>query len=131
MDPTMIVALDRNRFLPFLERHPEVATRLLMILCERLRWVSDLYEDAIFLNLPARLAKRLSRLAEMFGEEGPDGVRIDIKLSQQELGNMTGTTREAVNKVLRGWESEGIVAIERTALTIRLPDELGILIDTL
>ena len=67
----------------------------------------------------------------MFGEKSPDGIKIDIKLSQQELGNMTGTTREAVNKVLRGWEDEGIVKIERAALTMCRPEALEMLIDTL
>ena len=127
LEETGLLVLERSRFFPFVQANPEVAMRLLEILCERLRWVSDNYEDVIFLNLPARLAKRLLRLAKQFGKQTPAGLRVDLKLSQQELGHMTGVTREAVNKVLRQWEEQGFVSLERTALTIREPDRLELI----
>ena len=124
-----LITLERRSFLPYLEENPKVAIKLLGVLCERLRWVSDSFEDIVFLELPTRLAKRLLRLMENFGRQEAGGTRIDLKLSQQELGHMTGVTREAVNKVLRGWEQEGILTIERAALTIHQPDQLQVILE--
>lgn len=124
-----LLVLHRRHLLPQLEAHPAVAIQLMTILCERLRWVSDSFEDIVFLELPARLAKRLLRLTETFGRRSEGGVHIDLRLSQQELGHMTGVTREAVNKVLRGWEADGILNIERAALTILEPERLQAIVE--
>ena len=63
-----------------------MAARIIAVLCERVRWVSESYEDSLFMDLPARLAKRLLTLAETHGEpvDGA-GTRIEFPLSQQEL----------------------------------------------
>ena len=65
--------------------------------------VSALAEDAMFLTIPARLAKRLLALARLYGKQTPRGIRIDLKLTQQELGELVGATRESVNKQIRAW----------------------------
>ncbi len=119
MAESHLLVLDRADFMPFLERHPEVAARLIAVLCERVRWVSESYEDALFMELPARLAKRLLILAQSHGEPG-DGttMRIEFPLSQQELANMAGVSREAVNKLLRAWQSEGLIAQDKHHVTI-------------
>ncbi len=114
-----LLVLERKDFMPFLESHPEVAARLIAVLCERVRWVSESYEDALFMDLPARLAKRLLLLAESYGEPAEQsGTRIEFPLSQQELAKMTGVSREAVNKLLRAWQSEGLIAHDHSHLTI-------------
>ena len=83
------------------------------------RWVSQSYEDALFLPLPVRLAKRLLRLAETHGEPaGGTGTRIEFPLSQQELAKMAGVSREAVNKLLRAWQSEGLIAHDHSHVPI-------------
>lgn len=114
-----LLVLERSDFMPFLESHPEVAARLIAVLCERVRWVSESYEDALFMDLPARLAKRLLRLAEAYGEpaEGA-GTRIEFPLSQQELAKMAGVSRESVNKLLRAWQHEGLIAHDHSHVTI-------------
>lgn len=129
MEPTSLVVLERRDFLPFIERHPAIATRLMALLCERLRWVSDLYEEMIFLNLPARLARRTMRLMDRFGARGGAGAAVDLKISQQELGNIAGATREAVNKVLRDWEEQELIRLARNRVTVLKPDELLLIAD--
>ena len=124
MERGELLVIDGRDFMPFLERRPELATRLLVVLCERIRWVSDLYEDAIFLNLPARLAKHLLRLGQTYGEPTDQGTRIGLKLSQQDLGNLMGTTRESINKQIRAWESREMIDFDRGYITIRSPEEL-------
>ena len=123
MAESHLLVLERKDFMPFLESHPEVAARLIAVLCERVRWVSESYEDALFMDLPARLAKRLLRLAESYGEpvEGPTGaaaIRIEFPLSQQELAKMAGVSRESVNKLLRAWQNEGLIAHDQSHVTI-------------
>ena len=83
---------------------------MLEVLCARLRWVSESYEDVVFRRLPHRLARKILFLAENFGEAGKGTVRISVPLSQQELGNMIGVTRESINKQLRQWAHAGLVA---------------------
>ena len=109
---TELLVLERRDFVPFLQRHPEACMRLFEVLCERLRKTSELLEEALFLEGSSRLAKRLVHLAEVFGKSVPEGVRIDIPLSQQQLGNMVGMSRESMNKQLKQWRQDGLIRIE-------------------
>ena len=118
------MALDRNQFLPFLERNPSAAIRLLEVLSGRLRATDETLEDTVFLELSCRLAKKLLALAENFGLEIDQGTVIDLKLSQQDLANLVGTSRESVNKQLRAWETAGIIRLNRQQVTILDMDEL-------
>ncbi len=119
MAESHLLVLDRSDFMPFLESHPEVAARLIAVLCERVRWISESYEDALFMDLPARLAKRLLLLAEAYGEPvGETATRIEFPLSQQELAKLAGVSRQAVNKLLRSWQSQGLIALDHSHVTI-------------
>ena len=112
-------ALDRRDFLPFLERHPRVTIQVAELLATRLRRLSELMEDSVLLALRARLAKKLVALARRYGRETADGVQIDMNLSQQELGELVGTSRESINKQLRAWTQEGLLVSTRGRLTLR------------
>jgi CRP-like cAMP-binding protein len=115
--PCELLQLDRRDVLPFLEQHPRVAIQLLEILCERLRRTTEQVEDVVFLDLPARLAKTLLRLAvKPIERDRPSFVRA----SQSELGTMVGATRESINKHLGEWQRHGIVSMN--AGIIRLLD---------
>ena len=107
-----LLILERRDFIPFLQRHPDACMRLFAVLCERLRKTSELLEEALFLEGSSRLAKRLVHLAEIFGKPVPGGVRIDIPLSQQQLGNMVGMSRESMNKQLKQWRHDDLIRIE-------------------
>lgn len=124
LQATELLTLDRRDFLPFLERHPKVAIRLAELLAERLRRLSELTEDSVLLALRARLAKKLLALARSYGRETEDGTLIDMKLSQQALGDMVGTSRESINKQLRSWTQDGLVSSDRGWITVRDLDRL-------
>lgn len=130
MGPCRLVMIRRRDFLPFLEREPSLSIHLIELLCERVRWTSDLIEDAAFLGLPARLAKRILSLATIYGEEVDVGVRIGLKLSQSELGQMLGTTRESINKHLKDWAGRGWIDIARSQITLRDRQALQALVDS-
>src|SRR5215471_20804990 len=68
-EPSELFMVRRSDFLGYLEREPRITVRLLEMLCQRIRWVSDRMEEAVLLPLHARLARRLCALAEDFGSE--------------------------------------------------------------
>ena len=109
LEPCELLIIQRNDFFYFLERNPKAAIKLLEVLAGRLRRLSERVEDSTFLEIPGRLAKQLLRLGRQYGTTSPQGTRIELKLSQQELGDLVGATRESVNKQLRAWEGEGLI----------------------
>jgi CRP/FNR family transcriptional regulator, cyclic AMP receptor protein len=111
LDDCDLLILERRDFLPFLHSHPDACLKLMAVLCQKLRQTSELLEEALFLEGPSRLAKRLVHLAEAFGTPVSDGVRINLQLSQQQLGNMVGMSRESMNKHLRQWREEDLIRI--------------------
>ncbi|MFH1806014.1 MAG: Crp/Fnr family transcriptional regulator [Pseudomonadota bacterium] len=117
--PTRLLFISRDAFFDIFDREPELRRHITALLCRRLRWVSALLEDANFLDLTGRLVKRLLWLAERHGGPDPDGIRIALPLSQQELGYMLGVTREAVNKKLREFEKLDLVTRRDGRLVIR------------
>lgn len=121
----VLFVLARSDFIPFLERHPQVAIRLLAVLCGRVRATSEFIERLAFQNLPARLACLLLKLAATQGSATPAGVRIACKLSQQEIGNLIATSRESVNKQLRTWQAAGLLKIDRGTITLLQPAALN------
>jgi CRP-like cAMP-binding protein len=125
-----LLVLDRRDFLAFLKRNHDVAVRMLTVLVERLRRVSEFVEDVQFLNLPVRLAKKFVLFADRYGREGDGGsVKIDLKLSQEEWGDLVGTTRESINKQLRAWGDEGLIRIDAGYVTLLKPEAIERLAD--
>ncbi|HEX9463710.1 MAG TPA: Crp/Fnr family transcriptional regulator [Alphaproteobacteria bacterium] len=114
-----LLVIDRRDFVPFLEARPALCIRLLAVLCERLRKTSEQVQDLLFLDLRARLAKTLLRLGEAHGQAAPGGREISLKLSQRELGNLVGRSRESVNKQLREWQDAKLIRFQAGRLIIR------------
>ena len=110
-----IFAIDRREFLPFMRSQPELAMRFIELLCTRLRWTSDQVEQVILQNLPGRLAGALIRLTEK-DKLAPDGQTIAI--TQQEISEMVGMTRESINKQLRAWAARNWVRLEHGAIVV-------------
>ncbi len=124
IEDSELFSLHRRDLIPFLERHPRVALNLAGVLAARLRRLSELMEDTLFLTLPSRLAKKLIGLAQAYGKRTPEGVRIGVKLPQAELGELVGATRESINKQMRAWGERGLIEVDRGFITIL--DEEGL-----
>jgi CRP-like cAMP-binding protein len=124
IDEAELIVLDRREFLPFLKQHPDAAIKLLEVLAERQLRLSELVEDTTFLNLPARLAKKLVSLSRAYGRETPDGIRIDLKLSQTEIGDLVATSRESINKQIKSWSEDGLASMKAGIVTIHRIDDL-------
>lgn len=119
VEDVTLLTLHRRDLIPFLERNPKVAIKLAAVLSKRIRNLTELMEDTVFLGLPSRLAKKLLSLAARYGKQTPEGLKIDLKLPQHELGELVGTSRESINKTLRQWTQEGLVRFAGGYLTIR------------
>ena len=113
-----MAVVDKRAFDGLLAASPGVAIRLLALLAGRVRELTLRIEDRAFLHVPARLAKQLLWLARNHGAESGSGIRIELKLSQQEFGEFIGATRESVNKYLRDWTRNGLIKHEREHLDI-------------
>jgi CRP/FNR family transcriptional regulator, cyclic AMP receptor protein len=110
-DCTLMV-IERREFIPLLRSHPDVMLRLLEVLCGRLRRTTEQVEDLMFLDLRSRLAKTLLRLHEMAKPEGA------IEISQSDLGQFVGLSREMINKQLRVWAKDGWIRLDRRRITV-------------
>ncbi len=119
LEETDLLVLERSRFQPFLSERPDLALRLITVLCKRLRQTSEHLEDTMFFEAPSRLARSLLRPAEAFGKPDGAGTRLDIKLSQQQLGNLVGVSRESANKQLGEWQRGGLIDIAGGIITLR------------
>jgi CRP/FNR family transcriptional regulator, cyclic AMP receptor protein len=110
-----IFIIDRRDFLPFVRSQPALAMKLIELLCTRLRRTSDQVEEVILQNLPGRLASALLRLTEKH-KLAPGGRTIAI--TQQEISEMVGMTRESINKQLRAWAARSWVRLEHGAIVV-------------
>jgi CRP/FNR family cyclic AMP-dependent transcriptional regulator len=119
-----LMVINRRDFVPLMHDHPEVAFKFIDILCERLRRTNEQVERVMFLDLPTRLAKVLIQLARS-GEASAEGRKISM--TQREIGQMIGMSRESTNKQLRNWEERNWVRLERGCIVVVALDKLAAL----
>jgi CRP-like cAMP-binding protein len=117
-----LIAIDRRDFIPLVKDQPEIALKLIEVLCARLRHVSEQVEDVLFLDLPGRLAKTLLRLA---GRARPSSSGRKVAITQREIGQIIGMSRESTNKQLREWALQNWVRLERGGITVLAPAALA------
>ena len=121
-----LFTIDKREFIPFVRSQPALAMRFIELLCTRLRNTSDQVEQVILQNLPGRLASALLRLTEKQKLE-PQGRTIAI--TQQEISEMVGMTRESINKQLRAWAARDWVRLEHGAIVVLKAELLQALVD--
>ena len=117
-----LFVIERRDFLPLMREEPDIALRIIEILCSKLRRTTAQAEEVMFLDLPSRLAKALMRLVD------PDTARKEerkVSTTQRDLGNMIGMSRESINKQLRIWKDKKWVRLERNAVVILATDHLA------
>jgi CRP-like cAMP-binding protein len=119
--------IDRREFIPFVRSQPTLAMKFIELLCSRLRWTSDQVEQIILQNLPGRLASALIRLSEK--HKAASGNRT-IAITQQEISEMVGMTRESINKQLRVWAGRDWVRLEHGAIVVLNPAPLRALAES-
>jgi len=114
-----LLVLNRRDFLHLLETRADLCMILLRILCRRLRQTSEQVEDVMFRHLESRVAKALLQLAESVGLHGLESASVELHVSQRELGNMAGGSRESVNKILQNRHRQGLIDLGKASVLIR------------
>lgn len=117
-EPAETFALYRDDLLGFVTGHPDVALALLGTLAARLRRTNEWLEDAYFLDLDQRLARRLDELATEQGHEVADGIEVAFPLTQTDLAGMLGATRVTINRQLGIYQDAGILRLGKGAFTV-------------
>jgi CRP-like cAMP-binding protein len=117
-EPSRLIFLGRAAFLPFLRQRPDAALRTIAFLCERLRRTTQLVQDSTFLDVPTRLAKQLAAIAQEYGERDGRSGALALNVSQQELAQMLGVSREIVSRQLAVWRQAGAIEIGRGRVVV-------------
>lgn len=115
---TMLLGLNHQSLRAWLTGRPEVAEALLRALAQRLRRTNETLADLVFSDVPGRVAKALLDLGERFGETRPDGLFVEHDLTQEELAQLVGASRETVNKALADFVARGWIKLESRSVTI-------------
>ena len=121
MSDCELIVIERRDFVPFLSSQPDVMLKFIEILCSRLRRTSEQVQDITFLNLPTRLAKTLLQLTG--GVQG-SATPSKATITQREISQMIGMSRESTNKQLRAWAKRGWIRLERGGVGVIAPDKL-------
>ncbi len=124
-DDAVLAAVERERFGALVQAWPSLARALLRAAERRVRWLQAQLDDRATRTLPERVARLLLHLLERHGQRGAGGAVIAVRLSQEDLGELVGATRESVNRVLRGWG--GVVELRERRWAVRDPAALGAL----
>ena len=128
-DAARVFWLQREDFAAFLDSHPRAAMTMLGNLSRRLRHTTRVVQDATFRDVPARLARVLLDLAARNGQADPQGIRVELGMTQAELAAMVGASRESVNRALRGFEQRGLIGWDSRRITIKRPKQLRVRAD--
>ena len=116
-DVTMLV-LSHDEMVRWLSGRPEVARGLLSQLAGRLRKANDVVADLVFSDVPGRVAKALLDLSARFGRTADDGVHVHHDLTQEELAQLVGASRETVNKALADFAQRGWLRLEPRSVVL-------------
>ncbi|WP_411285382.1 Crp/Fnr family transcriptional regulator [Lapillicoccus sp.] len=115
---TQLMALGNESLTGLLTGRPEVSKTLLAALAQRLRRTNEHLADLVFTDVPGRVAKALLDLAERFGRPVEEGVMVSHDLTQEELAQLVGASRETVNKALADFVTRGWIKLEARAVLI-------------
>ena len=120
-----LAALSHKDLRPWISAHPDVAMHLLRALAQRLRRTNELMADLVFTDVPGRVARQLLVLSKKFGRASSEGIHVEHDLTQEELAQLVGASRETVNKALADFANRGWLRIEPRAVVLLDEERLG------
>jgi CRP-like cAMP-binding protein len=113
-----LLSLGQEKLLPWLAENPKVALQLLARLAQRLRRTNEAVGDLVFSDVPGRVAKALIDLGERFGKKTEEGLFVHHDLTQEELAQLVGASRETVNKALADFAGRNWLKLDGRAVLI-------------
>ena len=118
MEKVECYTLQRSDFHKAIMKNPKIAIQVMEVLSKRLRSTDQMVENLIFLDVYGRVAKKLLELADTHGTKVENGIRIDVRLTQQELASMVGSSRESVNKVMGYFTDKNFISTDKHKITL-------------
>ncbi|MEX3651083.1 MULTISPECIES: Crp/Fnr family transcriptional regulator [Mycolicibacterium] len=119
------VVMSRSVLRSWIADRPEIAEQLLRVLARRLRRTNDNLSDLIFTDVPGRVAKQLLYLAQRFGSRDGTALRVDHELTQEEIAQLVGSSRETVNKALSDFAQRGWIRVQGRSILIDNAERLA------
>jgi CRP-like cAMP-binding protein len=113
-----LLSLSHEKVIPWLKQNPEVSLQLLTRLSQRLRRTNEAVGDLVFSDVPGRVAKALIDLGDRFGKTTPEGLLVNHDLTQEELAQLVGASRETVNKALADFAGRGWLKLDGRSVLI-------------
>lgn len=113
-----LLSLSHAKLIPWLRENPDVSLQLLARLAQRLRRTNEAVGDLVFSDVPGRVAKALIDLGGRFGKQTPEGLFVQHELTQEELAQLVGASRETVNKALADFAGRGWLRLDGRAVLI-------------
>ncbi|PNP88898.1 Crp/Fnr family transcriptional regulator [Gardnerella sp. KA00735] len=123
-DNTSVLWVEHDVLFAWIGKHPMVAVSMLQVLAARLRANNEHISDLVFMDVPARLAKTILNLASRFGEPIREGLLVQHDLTQEELAQLVGSSRETVNKALMDFSNRGWIKRRGRSIIIFEPEML-------
>ncbi|MDO8307062.1 MAG: Crp/Fnr family transcriptional regulator [Actinomycetota bacterium] len=121
----VVLGIGNEQLRPWLAGRPEIAAALLQALARRLRRTNEAMADLVFSDVPGRVAKALMDLGEKFGTVTPEGLMVTHDMTQEELAQLVGASRETVNKALADFAQRGWIRLETRQVLILDVERLG------
>lgn len=123
-EDALICIITRQDFLDMLKAHPELVFKVTKLIGLRLKTFRTRVEHLLFKGASQRLASTLLELAREHGIADAQGTLVPLRLSQQDLANLIGVTRESVNLALSDFRKRGLVVLEGRAFRLPRPQAL-------
>ncbi|HEX4493465.1 MAG TPA: Crp/Fnr family transcriptional regulator [Acidimicrobiia bacterium] len=115
LEPAETLALHASNFATLRAEHRSLEAILVDSLVAEVRRLAAALLEALYLPVDKRLWRRIDELAATYGQEPP----ITIPLTQEDLAQLAGTTRQTANRMLRDGEREGALDMTRGRVTVR------------
>jgi len=113
-----LVSLAHDAVIGLVTSSPQTSLELLRRLAQRLRKSNEVLADLVFADVPGRVAKAIMDLGERFGVMKEEGLHVNHDLTQEELAQLVGASRETVNKALADFAARGWVKLEPRAVLV-------------
>lgn len=124
IEESEVLVISQKDFLECIRKVPQVATKMIVTLCLRLRRTDQKVGNLAFMKAPRRVARTLLDLAQAQGQRTQEGISLNLPFTRQELAELTGVTRETLTRLLMKFQQHGVLTIERRKLFIPDPKKL-------
>lgn len=119
------VVVSKEKFKELMAHHNFLAVKVAKLLSARMREAEAMNQELVCRQASGRLALLLMKVCERMGEKTKNGIKINLKLTHEEIANMVGTSRQTVTSILNTFKQENSIIYEGKAIRIIHPDKLA------